>query len=118
MKEREARELLNELFERHNVPAITAKFFPKPRTTKKQITTDLGGSLTVMEKTYATFNSKQNLDDMTWEHWIEFYGLPSANTVRHEFRHYLAHLGVEYIRKSTTPPKDAEAVVSEEVKTR
>ncbi|GAH27006.1 unnamed protein product [marine sediment metagenome] len=104
MKEREARELLKELFERHNVPAIPAKFQPKPITTKNQVTTPLGGTLTFMEKMYGTFNVKP----VTGECWIEFYGLPSPNTVRHEFRHYLEYLGVKYIRKSPTKPKDAE----------
>lgn len=108
MKEREAREMMNELFERHNVPPISLKFYPKPRTTKRHMTTALGGRIAFMEKTYATFNAKQIMDDLTWECWIEFYGRPTANTVRHEFKHYLEYLGKKYIRKSPTKKKKAE----------
>ncbi|GAH38110.1 unnamed protein product [marine sediment metagenome] len=93
MKEKEARELLKELFERHNVPWIPTLFHPKPITTKENIVTDLGGALTVKNIIMGTFHV------MTDICWFEFYGLPSATTVRHEFRHYLEHLGVEYIRK-------------------
>lgn len=104
MKEIEARELLEELFERHSVSSIPAKFYPKPIITKNRFTMSLGGTLTCMEKMYGTFNVKP----VTGECWIEFYGLPSPNTVRHEFRHYLEYLAVKYIRKSPTRSKEAE----------
>lgn len=112
MEEREARELLKELFERHSVPSIPVKFFPKPITTKLDLSKrleDAGLSQfadTVTAKTiiYGSFN----IDPVTRERWIEFYGLPSPSNVRHEFRHYLELLGVEYIRKSPTPRKEVE----------
>lgn len=102
MKVSKARELLKELFERHNVPWIPVLFHPKPiTTTKEHITTPLGNTMTFFEKLHGTFN----VHPMMGECWIEFYGLPSANTVRHEFRHYLNYLDVEYIRKSPTKSK-------------
>ena len=95
MKEKEAREMLKELFERHNAPSIPIKFYPKPIITKEKLTTDLGGELTETTTTKGTFN----INLATGECWFEFYGLPSPGDVRHEFRHYLASLGVEYVRK-------------------
>ncbi|GAG18528.1 unnamed protein product [marine sediment metagenome] len=94
MKEGEARKLLNELFERHNVPWIATIFYPKPITNKLAHLTMLEGSITVKKITKGTFNSLHS-----GECWIEFYGLPSPTDVRHEFRHYLEELGVEYVRR-------------------
>ncbi len=104
MKELKAREMLKELFERHNVPPIKLEFIPNPVTTKKEITTDLGGALTVSETMYGAtlYNS------LTKECWIEFYGRPTANTIRSEFKPYLEFLGKKYIRKSPTRKKKAE----------
>ena len=100
MKEKEAREMLKELFERHNVPSIPINFDPKPITTKKQVITKLGGTLTYTVKMHASFNIKVNVDPtVADELWFEFYGLPSPTTIRHEFKHYLNYLGVKYIRK-------------------
>ena len=101
MKEKEARELLKELFERHSVPAVPVKFHSTPKTTKgedipklKEIGLGhLASAVTVVTKGEFT------VDLMTRERWIEFYGLPSPTDVRHEFKHYLDLLGVEYIRK-------------------
>ncbi len=115
MKEREARELLKDLFERHSVPAIPVKFYPKPittTTTKEDISKrleDVGlghmaDAVTVRHTIYGAFI----VNPVTRERWIEFYGLPSPRMVRHEFRHYLELLGVDYIRKSPTTPKEAE----------
>ncbi len=103
MKEKEAREMLKELFERHSVPSTLVKFYPKPITTKKDVSkklediglSHLAKAVTVTEKTYGAL--KINME--TRERWIEFYGLPSPSEVRHEFKHYLELLGVEYIRK-------------------
>lgn len=101
MKEREARKLLAELFERHSVPSIPVKFHLTPMTTKgedipklKEIGLGhLAAAVTVVTK------GEFKVDLMTRERWIEFHGLPSATMVRHEFRHYLDLLGVEYIRR-------------------
>ncbi len=98
MKEKEARELLKELFERHDVLPISVDFHPNVLTTQKEtIVTPLGGVLTHIVKIYGLFRVKKVRHGC--ECWIEFYGLPSATTVRHEFKHYLEFLGVEYIRK-------------------
>ncbi len=102
MEEKEARVLLEELFERHSVPMIPVKFHPTPMTTKgedipklKEIGLGhLAAAVTVITK------GEFKLDPVTRERWIEFYGLPSPSDVRHEFKHYLELLGVEYIRKS------------------
>ncbi len=110
MKEREARELLTELFERHSVPSIPVKFHLAPMTTKgediprlKEIGLGhLASAVTVVTK------GEFHVDPVTRERWIVFYGAPSPRNVRHEFRHYLDHLGVEYIRKSPTKPTEAE----------
>ncbi len=93
MNEIETRELLNELFERHGVPVIKVIFYPKPRTVKLVDLKMSEGSSTVKRVTKGTFTV---LYDMRW---IEFYGLPSPTDVRHEFRHYLEELGVEYVRR-------------------
>ena len=98
MKEGEARKLLNELFERHNVPWIATIFYPKPITKKLAYLTKLGVSITVKTVTKGTFNTMRD------ECWIEFYGIPSPTDVRHEFRHYLEHLGVEYVRRKLRKP--------------
>ena len=112
MKEREARELLTELFERHSVPSIPVKFFPKPITTKLDLSKKLedaglsqfADTVTAKNVIYGAFM----INTVTRERWIEFYGLPSSTDVRHEFRHYLDLLGVGYIKKSPTKPKEAE----------
>uniref|UniRef100_A0A6M3M472 Uncharacterized protein n=1 Tax=viral metagenome TaxID=1070528 RepID=A0A6M3M472_9ZZZZ len=101
MKEREAREMLKELFERHSVPTIPVKFHPKSMVTKgedipklKEIGLGhLAAAVTVITR------GEFNVNPVTRERWIEFYGLPSPTDVRHEFRHYLDLLGVEYIKK-------------------
>jgi len=103
MKEKEAREMIRELFQRHSVPSIPIKFHPKPITTKKDISKkleDIGlshleDSVTVTEKTYGALK----INTVTRERWFEFYGAPSPTDVRHEFKHYLEILGLEYIRK-------------------
>ena len=110
MKEIEARELLKELFERHCVPSIPVIFHPKPITTKEDISTKLedaglshlADAVTVKTITKGAF--KTNI--MTGERWIEFYGLPADHDVRHEFKHYLEHLGIAYIRKSVPVKRD------------
>jgi hypothetical protein len=102
MKESEARELLKELFERHSVPAIPVKFHLTPMITKGEDLTELrdaglshlAAAVTVITK------GEFKVNPVTRERWIEFYGLPSPTDVRHEFKHYLDLLGVEYIRKS------------------
>ena len=110
MKEREARELLKELYERHSVLSIPIKFHPTPMITKgedipklKEVGLGhLAAAVTVITK------GEFKVNPVTRERWIEFYGLPSPSDVRHEFKHYLELLGVEYIRKSSTQPKEAE----------
>ena len=117
MKEKKARALLEELFERHSVPAIPVKFHPTPKTTKGKdigtdeiIISDLGdrrrvpklediglGHFAAAVTIVTKGEFKVNL--VTRERWIEFYGAPSPTDVRHEFKHYLELLGVEYIRK-------------------
>ncbi len=112
MKERETRELLKDLFERHSVPAIPIKFYPKPITAIEDISKrldDMGlghmaDAVTVRHTIYGAFM----INSVTRERWIEFYGLPSPRMVRHEFKHYLELLDVEYIRKSPTRKKEAE----------
>lgn len=101
MKEKEARELLKELFERHAVSPIPVIFHLKPMITKgedipklKEIGLGhLAAAVTVVTK------GEFKVNPMTGERWFEFHGLPSPRDVRHEFRHYLDHLDVEYIRK-------------------
>jgi len=103
MKEKEDREMIRELFERHSVSSIPVKFYPKPITTKKDVSKkleDIGlshmiNSVTVTEKTYGTLK----INTITRERWFEFHGLPSPTDVRHEFKHYLELLGLKYIRK-------------------
>jgi len=95
MKEKEARELLKELFERHAVSPIPITFYPKPITTKEEHLTRLGGALTVRTTTKGSFNVNLRTGDC----WFEFHGLPSPRDVRHEFRHYLDYLDKKYIRK-------------------
>ena len=103
MKEKEARELLKELFERHAVSPIPTIFYPRPKTTEEDVSKKLedaglshmADAVTVKEITKGAF--KVNM--MTGERWFEFYGHSSPTEVRHEFKHYLELLGVEYIRK-------------------
>lgn len=103
MKKAQARELMDELFERHGVSPIPVKFHPKPKTEKKDISKKLedaglsqfADAVTVTETTYGAFI----INRVTRERWFEFYGLPSASNVRHEFKHYIDFLGVKYIRK-------------------
>jgi len=103
MKEKEARELLKELFERHCISSIPVKFHPTPMITKGEDIPELkeaglghlAAAVTVITK------GEFKVDPVTGERWFEFYGRPSPNDVRHEFRHYLDHLGVEYIRKKS-----------------
>ncbi len=112
MKEKEASALLQQLFVRHCVPEIPVIFHPKPITTKMDISKRLedaglghmADSVTATETIYGAFMT----NPMTGERGIAFYGRPSPSNVRHEFKHYLDHLGVEYIRKSPTQPKEAE----------
>ncbi|GAH77187.1 unnamed protein product [marine sediment metagenome] len=112
MKEKDVREMMTELFERHSVPSIPVKFFSKPITTKLDISKKLedaglsqfADTVTATTTTYGAFM----INSVTRERWIEFYGLPSPTDVRHEFKHYLDHLGVKYIRKSPTKSKEAE----------
>ena len=102
MKEREARELLKELFERHSVPVIPVKFHPAPMITKGEDLTklrDAGLSHLAAAVTVIT-KGEFKINPVTRERWIEFYGRPSDHDVRHEFKHYLEHLGVKYIRRS------------------
>lgn len=107
MKEREAREMIKELFERHNVSPIPAKFYPKRRTTKEDITTDSGVKFTKTTTMYGTFNMKITMDEILL--WIEFYGSPLPRMIRHEFRHYLEdYLGKKYIRETPSQPKKGE----------
>ncbi len=112
MKEREAKELLTELFERHNVPSIPVKFFPKPITIKEDVSARLEaaglGQFADTVSVSHTIKGVFNVNPVTHEHWIEFYGLPSPDIVRHAFKNYLEHLGVKYIRKSPTPLKEVE----------
>ncbi len=112
MNESEARELLTELFERHSVPSIPVKFFSKPVTIKEDVSArleDVGlGQFADAVSVSHSIKGAFNVNQVTHERWIEFYGLPSPRLVRHEFKHYLDHLGVEYIRKSPTQPKEAE----------
>jgi len=101
MKEKEARELLNELFERHSVPTIPIIFHPTPMITKGEDISKLKeiglghltSAVTVITK------GEFHVNPVTRERWIVFYGLPSPTDVKHEFKHYLDLLGVEYIRK-------------------
>ena len=103
MKEKEARELLKELFERHAVSPIPIIFYPKPITTEEDVSEklveaglgQLAYAVTVKSITKGAFKT----NTVTGERWFEFYGRPSPRDVRHEFRHYLDHLDVEYIRK-------------------
>ncbi len=112
MKERGARELLKELFERHSISSIPVKFFPKPITTKLDISKKLedaglsqfADTVTVTEKTYGALK----INSVTRERWIEFYGLPSPSNVRHEFRHYLDLLGAGYVRKKPIQSREVE----------
>ncbi len=112
MKERNATELLKELFERHSVPAIPIKFFPKPVTIKEDVSARLeaaglgqfADAVSVSHIIHGAFI----INPVTRERWIEFYGLPSPRIVRHEFKHYLEILDIEYIRKSPTKKKEAE----------
>ena len=97
MKEKQARELMDELFERHNLHPIPLIFYPKPITTKSEIITPMGSKLTHKQIIYGFFRVKMVRDEP--QVWIEFWGLPSENTVRHEFKHYLDWLGQKYIRK-------------------
>lgn len=102
MKVNEAKELLQQLFDRHSVPVIPAIFKPRPITKEEDVSEKLEeaglgqfkDSVTVRTITKSAF--KANI--MTGERWIEFYGLPSDHDVRREFKKYLASLGVEYIR--------------------
>lgn len=102
MRKNKVKEMLKELFERHSVPVISVKFHPNPMITKgedipklKEIGLDhLAVAVTVITR------GEFKVDPMTRKRWIEFYGLPSPTDVRHEFRHYLDHLGLKYIRKS------------------
>lgn len=110
MKEKEAREMMIEMFERHSVPVIPVKFHSTPMVTKgedipklKEIGLGhLAAAVTVITK------GEFKVNPVTRERWIEFYGLPSPTDVRHEFRHYLDLLDVGYIRKSPTQPKEAD----------
>jgi len=103
MKEKQTRELIDELFERHSVPSIPVKFFPKPITTKLDISKKLedaglsqfADTVTATEKTFGALI----INTVTRERWFEFYGAPSSTDVRHEFKHYLELLGLDYIRK-------------------
>ena len=103
MNVKESQLLLKELFERHSVPSISVKFFPKPITEKLDVLEKLKsiGLSHLADATTVTETTKGALkiNDVTRERWIEFYGLPSPVIVRHEFKHYLELLGVEYIRK-------------------
>lgn len=113
MKEREARKLLTELFERHCVPSIPIIFHPRPITTEKDISakleeaglSHLADAVTVKTTIRGAF--KTNM--MTKERSIEFYGLPTDHTVRHEFKHYLNHLGIAYVRKTPTQSPEVSA---------
>ncbi len=108
MKEKEARKILKELFERHCVPSIPIIFHPNPITTKKDISAKLEAAglsnmadiVTVKTITRGVF--KTNI--MTSERSIEFYGLPTEHTIRHEFKHYLDHLDVAYVNYQRLRP--------------
>jgi len=95
--------MLKELFERHCVSPIPVIFHSRPITTEEDVSQKLedaglshmADAVTVKETTKGAFKT----NTVTGERWFEFYGRPSPRDVRHEFRHYLDHLGVEYIRK-------------------
>jgi len=95
MNEKDTREMLKELYDRHKVPMIESIFYLKPISKTREIITDFGGQITNTIITKASFNENM----VTGECWFEFYGLPSEKNVRHEFKHYLDHLGIKYIRK-------------------
>jgi len=106
MKEKEARELLAELFERHSVPSIPVKFHPTPMITKGENLTklrDAGLGHLAAAVTLVT-KGEFKVNPVTRERWIEFHGAPSPSDVRHEFKHYLELLDIEYIRKSKSKP--------------
>lgn len=101
MNEKDAREMLKELCERHSVSLIPVKFHPIPMITKgediaklKEIGLGhLASAVTLITK------GEFKVNPLTHERWIEFYGSPTETHVRHEFKHYLEYLGIEYIRK-------------------
>ncbi len=114
MNEKDAREMLEELFLRHSVPSIPVNFLPKPITTKVDIRqklkevglSHLASATTVTEITKGALK----INDVTRERWIEFYGLPSPEIVRHEFKHYLELLGLEYIKKDAQMSDDIQNI--------
>ena len=101
MQEKEAREMLKELFERHSVPSIPIKFHPNPMTKKGEDLTKLrdAGLGHLADAVTVITKGEFKINPMTHERWIEFYGLPTETHVRHEFKHYLEHLGIKYIKK-------------------
>jgi hypothetical protein len=95
MNQEEVLKLIEELSRRHGVPKPKVEFRPTPLTHKEKKKTRFG-TLTIRHIMKGAFIE----NPMTGEVWIEFYGSPTKHIVIHEFKHYLDHLGVSYIKKS------------------